>query len=300
MSFFSDAVLSANARITPEDIAHMASTMPLRRSNKRAMPPASSSWPFPDMSNFTKQSETFRVLNSMLMNSIGPAGVSWAMQSNPMSFGGLQPLPSHESEQKTSELRLALPAPLARQTPTASAAAIPPSALVPLPALPAPFAPAAEQEPAAVPAESRVPAETVQQAVRVNASAPTEELADEGKEKVKPVKKSIADALLTLEKAVDRREEEKKVKKEAQVAQTGGFKRPAAAKAKGCSKKKAAPGKVTKGKTAAKKPKKPLKAWPTKQQQVKMRPEGCSKCRWVRGCTRSCWVQRNYGPPPSK
>lgn len=34
----------------------------------------------------------------------------------------------------------------------------------------------------------------------------------------------------------------------------------------------------------------------TKAQARKMRPHGCSKCREVPGCTRSCWINRKYEP----
>ena len=40
----------------------------------------------------------------------------------------------------------------------------------------------------------------------------------------------------------------------------------------------------------AKKPMKKPAAW------VRLRPNGCSKCRNVRGCTLSCWASRG-GPP---
>jgi hypothetical protein len=66
------------------------------------------------------------------------------------------------------------------------------------------------------------------------------------------------------------------------------LKRPAAAiteppviKASGKAKAKAKPTGVTK---ASAKP----------QNALKLRPEGCSKCRRVPGCTNSCWRQRGY------
>ena len=34
----------------------------------------------------------------------------------------------------------------------------------------------------------------------------------------------------------------------------------------------------------------------TKQQAKKLKPYGCSTCRAVEGCTRSCWVKRGYDP----
>ena len=34
----------------------------------------------------------------------------------------------------------------------------------------------------------------------------------------------------------------------------------------------------------------------TKQQAKKLKPYGCSTCRAVEGCTRSCWVKRGYYP----
>ena len=33
---------------------------------------------------------------------------------------------------------------------------------------------------------------------------------------------------------------------------------------------------------------------PSEKERKKMRPDGCSKCRFVVGCTASCWVQRGY------
>ena len=57
------------------------------------------------------------------------------------------------------------------------------------------------------------------------------------------------------------------------------------AKAQGIAKKK----KAAKANTKAKKQKKPAR-W------LKMRPNGCSKCRETPGCTPSCWKGRG-GPP---
>ena len=34
----------------------------------------------------------------------------------------------------------------------------------------------------------------------------------------------------------------------------------------------------------------------TKKQRLKLRPEGCSGCRFVAGCCDSCWIKRNYRP----
>lgn len=33
---------------------------------------------------------------------------------------------------------------------------------------------------------------------------------------------------------------------------------------------------------------------PSEKERKKMKPDGCSKCRHVVGCTASCWVQRGY------
>ena len=32
----------------------------------------------------------------------------------------------------------------------------------------------------------------------------------------------------------------------------------------------------------------------TRQMRLKKKPQGCSKCRYVRGCCDSCWLQRGY------
>ena len=32
----------------------------------------------------------------------------------------------------------------------------------------------------------------------------------------------------------------------------------------------------------------------TREQRLQMKPQGCSRCRWVPGCCRSCWVKRSY------
>jgi hypothetical protein len=32
----------------------------------------------------------------------------------------------------------------------------------------------------------------------------------------------------------------------------------------------------------------------TRMQRVKLKPQGCSSCRWVRGCCDSCWIKRKY------
>ena len=29
-------------------------------------------------------------------------------------------------------------------------------------------------------------------------------------------------------------------------------------------------------------------------ERMKLKPDGCSKCRWVKGCTKSCWKGRGY------
>ena len=59
------------------------------------------------------------------------------------------------------------------------------------------------------------------------------------------------------------------------------------AKAKEIGKKKKAQAKeMAKKKKKNEKP----KSW------LKMRPQGCSKCRKVPGCTLSCWIGRG-GPP---
>lgn len=33
---------------------------------------------------------------------------------------------------------------------------------------------------------------------------------------------------------------------------------------------------------------------PSKETRIRLMPDGCSKCRWVKGCTPSCWVNRGF------
>ena len=65
--------------------------------------------------------------------------------------------------------------------------------------------------------------------------------------------------------------------------------KPAASKPKAKAKPKAKPKATPKAKAKAKPQAKP-KAW------LKARPNGCSKCRYMAGCTPSCWLGRG-GPP---
>ena len=126
-------------------------------------------------------------------------------------------------------------------------------------------------------------------------------------------KKSVKEALQALDNAMDEREGAKK------VGQCGlPMKRPAAhdapasksnkakadapaSKSKKAKAKAAAKGAGTKGNKAKPVGKNSFKeAWPSKKKMLSLRPEGCSKCRWVAGCTKSCWVQRRFGPPPAE
>ena len=122
-------------------------------------------------------------------------------------------------------------------------------------------------------------------------------------------KKSVKEALQALDKGLDEREGAKK------VGQCGlPMKRPAAHdapasksnKAKASQSKKAKAKAATKGAGTKGNKAKPVaknsfkEAWPSKKKMLSLRPEGCSKCRWVAGCTKSCWVQRRFGPPPAE
>ena len=122
-------------------------------------------------------------------------------------------------------------------------------------------------------------------------------------------KKSVKEALQALDNAMDEREGAKK------VGQCGlPMKRPAAHdapasksnKAKASQSKKAKAKAATKGAGTKGNKAKPVgknsfkEAWPSKKKMLSLRPEGCSKCRWVAGCTKSCWVQRRFGPPPAE
>lgn len=109
------------------------------------------------------------------------------------------------------------------------------------------------------------------------------------------------------EETTEDREDSKTPKKFKQI-----MKRPAAAKAKTVAKPKTS----TQSQKAASKEMATAKAKPsdmpktlkrpasamklhckgpiTRMQRVKLKPQGCSSCRWVRGCCDSCWIKRKY------
>ena len=82
---------------------------------------------------------------------------------------------------------------------------------------------------------------------------------------------------------------------------TTGLKRPASKmEAKEKVMKKPSATKIAAGtsktKSVAKKSTSDFKGTVSQSQRHKWRPEGCSTCRYRRGCTDSCWIKRKYKP----
>lgn len=105
-------------------------------------------------------------------------------------------------------------------------------------------------------------------------------------------------AIETLSNALLKREQnkaEKKAATESEVQKKPACKSSCKAKAKAAMKKPASAVKTTKSKIKTVKCKKSVgDKKMTQQLRFKMKPEGCSKCRYRRGCTDSCWVQRGW------
>ncbi len=143
------------------------------------------------------------------------------------------------------------------------------------------------------------PEPTVPEVVEVEekkVEAPKRLLAIENTPSKKPKEeqeKSEEKASLTvnaeLEKALETRDKNKKETKERPeaVPKAGKaqptLKKPAAAPKAGTTMKRPS-GKIGKGKG-------PI---PSQESRNRQMPHGCSKCRWVMGCTPSCWVNRGY------
>lgn len=124
--------------------------------------------------------------------------------------------------------------------------------------------------------------------------------------------KNALESNAKLEQALEARATGKKEEKDAeQKEQTqpkeaspqpkvGQMKKPAAA-GKAASKKRPAAGAVSSGpvmkrpatskQVASSGTKGPA---PPMSTRLRLRPDGCSKCRHVKGCTNSCWWQRGY------
>ena len=94
-------------------------------------------------------------------------------------------------------------------------------------------------------------------------------------------------ALSTLQQALQDREQEKVMKRPASGcgSKGSGKKGPALKPASAAPKQK-------KTKVATKD--KPKKGIITEKLRLKLMPEGCSKCRYRKGCTNSCWLGRGY------
>lgn len=99
------------------------------------------------------------------------------------------------------------------------------------------------------------------------------------------------EALSTLQNALQDREREKeKVMKKPASAGCG----VKGSGKKGTSMKKPASAAKKTKPTKAMKQDKPKKGIITEKMRMKLMPEGCSKCRYRKGCTNSCWLGRGY------
>lgn len=135
-----------------------------------------------------------------------------------------------------------------------------------------------------------------------NDSIPETKIESEKPKAVSPAKTGATAglaAMATLSNALLKREKDKADQK----ANSGEavMKKPAAkssnpkAKAKAAMKKPSCAVKATKSKIKSMKCEKSAgEKMMTQQLRFKMKPEGCSKCRYRRGCTDSCWVQRGW------
>lgn len=107
-------------------------------------------------------------------------------------------------------------------------------------------------------------------------------------------------ALDMVRLALDAREGDKK--------STAGMKRPASCggkhkatkddtvKAAVTPKAKPKPKATSKAKSVLKKPSAKMRGTVSQTERFRWRPEGCSTCRWRRGCTDSCWIKRKLRP----
>ena len=104
-----------------------------------------------------------------------------------------------------------------------------------------------------------------------------------------------ADALAQVSQALERREEDKKMRRPAAAVQKRpAMKRPGAAPSlsKASSVQKKDP------KKSEQNDKKGI-YWRgniTQKERMKLMPEGCSTCRYRKGCTDSCWKKKHYWP----
>ena len=120
---------------------------------------------------------------------------------------------------------------------------------------------------------------------------------------------SLAESVRRLQEKREEEREQKRGEREPQGLQgdeqnsgPSVLKRPSAAMKRPAAAPSEMPRPVKRGKPAAKMStyKRPAavvrvtKPWPSKQQRLKLRPEGCSKCRQVPGCCDSCWVCRGH------
>jgi len=115
----------------------------------------------------------------------------------------------------------------------------------------------------------------------------------------KPTPVPVKESMQRLKEAVALRDQEKKAKQGIGSAPRQQ-KKPAAA-SKPALKKPASSSSSLKRPACAKQhvqsdDKRAKHGKITKQQAKKLKPLGCSKCRNVEGCTRSCWLNRGYDP----
>lgn len=104
-----------------------------------------------------------------------------------------------------------------------------------------------------------------------------------------------ADALAQVSQALERREEDKKMRRPAAAVQKRpAMKRPGAAP----SLSKASSAQKKDPKKSEHNDKKGI-YWRgniTQKERMKLMPEGCSTCRYRKGCTDSCWKKKHYWP----
>lgn len=104
--------------------------------------------------------------------------------------------------------------------------------------------------------------------------------------------RDAAEAIAAVSPALERRDDDKKMKRPASVQ-----KKPAAMKRPSASLPTSTSSSVQK-KDLKKADKKGIfwKGNITQKERIKMMPEGCSTCRYRRSCTDSCWKKRHYWP----
>ena len=292
----------APPRVSLEHLHHMVSVLPLRKSHRHAGPASSSSSSLAVAFNRQQnlqQAQAAVAFANMFSGISFPGMFSGTM---PVRFGEQLP-PGFKmcdqqgglSQTSTQQMgQLALPAP-ASQDPQASSCGQAPGA----------------QQPQTVVNKEIQKSDLVEEKqihINISPSVPAQEHPEEKEAEHRATKDQVeviqsdskanheaADAIAQFSEALERREEEKKSKH---------VKRPAAASKKVPAMKKpvAAPS-LSKASSVQKKIPQKLdkegiywKGGITQKERMRQRPNGCSTCRWRKGCTDSCWKKRHYWP----